>query len=441
MEINERYDEIARCNRCGFCQVACPIFRSTGQENGVARGRLALVRALIEGRMEWTRELEEPLFNCLLCGACTTNCFPAVATADLVLAARSDYQDQVGRGAAHRLLFDHLLPYPERLKLAVRAVSLGKRSGLSRITRALGMLRFLGQDFPRAEGIVDRFPDAALRDVIKPGGLEGKGDTLRIGYFVGCGMDLVCPQAAQASVALLLEVGKTVEVLDNCCCGLPAMTYGDRRAARGMAERNLRIIASDRFDVVVTDCSSCASFLKKYPELFAGDGAMQLKAKEAASRVKDIVQTLEMRARAGTHVSEHAQPLVVTYHDPCHARRGQKLAREPREILKSLPGIEYREMPEADWCCGGAGSYALFHYDLSRKVLERKIDNVAKTGADIVATSCPACIIHLSYGVRQRGLPTRVLHISELALCTHEKNAMTPLRSGSPNCTQASAVG
>jgi glycolate oxidase iron-sulfur subunit len=423
MEIAQHYDEIARCNKCGFCQVACPIFRATGQEGGVARGRLALVRALIEGRMEWTRELEEPLFNCLLCGACTTNCFPAVATADLVLAARSDYQDQVGRGPAHRLLFDHLLSHPGRLKLAVRAVSLGKKSGLSGIVRALGMLRFLGHDFPKAEKIIDRFPAAALRDVIKPGVLEGKGHKLRIAYFVGCGMDLVCPQAAQASVGLLLELGRTVEVLDNCCCGLPAMTYGDRQAARKMAERNLRTMASGRFDVVVTDCSSCASFLKKYPELFAGDGATQLEAKEAASRVKDMVQALEMRSCAGTRLPERTRSLVVTYHDPCHARRGQKLVREPRELLKSLPDIEYREMPEADWCCGGAGSYALFHYDLSRKVLERKIDNVAKTGADVVVTSCPACIIHLSYGVRQRGLPTRVLHISEVVSGADEKTA------------------
>jgi glycolate oxidase iron-sulfur subunit len=100
--------------------------------------------------------------------------------------------------------------------------------------------------------------------------------------------------------------------------------------------------------------------------------------------------------------------------DPCHAARGQKLVQEPREILRSLPGIEYREMAEADWCCGGAGSYALFHYDLSSKVPDRKADNVVKTGADVVATSCPACMIHLSYGLRRRGLSTRVLHIFEL---------------------------
>ena len=106
--------------------------------------------------------------------------------------------------------------------------------------------------------------------------------------------------------------------------------------------------------------------------------------------------------------------LSATYHDPCHAVRGQGLSKEPREILKNIPGLEYRELPEADWCCGGAGSYALSHYDLSRQVLDRKMENVKKTGADLLVTSCPACIIHLSYGVRKHGLKTRVCHISEV---------------------------
>ena len=140
MDISEQYDAIAQCNKCGFCQVACPIFRSTGHESGVARGRLALLRALIEGRLEWNKELEEPLYDCLGCGACTANCFPAIPTADLVLKARSEYLEKVGRKSIHRLLFDHLLPYPRRLHWAARAVALGKNSGLSDVAQALGLL-------------------------------------------------------------------------------------------------------------------------------------------------------------------------------------------------------------------------------------------------------------------------------------------------------------
>ena len=411
MSIEERYDEIARCNRCGFCQVACPIFRATGHEAGVARGRVALVRALVENRLEWNEELKEPLFNCLLCGACTANCFPGVATADLMVDARTEYLQRVGREKFHRLLFNHLLPYPKRLRLAARAAGLSLRSGLSNVAGALGLLRAFGRDFPRAQRIVKRLPDRAFRDKVRPGVQEGHGE-LRIAYFVGCGIDILFPDAAEATLGVLLEIGRTVEVLENCCCGLPAITYGDREAAQKMAEQNLALLAPGNFDAIVTDCSSCAAFLKKYPTLFAeGDPRREAAAAQAA-HVRDVVQLLPQAARP--QAIQPGEKVVATYHDPCHAVRGQQLAREPRDVLRALPGIEYRELPEADWCCGGAGSYAAYHYDLSLQVLDRKLDNVERTGANLLVTSCPACIIHLSFGIHRRGLPIRVCHISEV---------------------------
>jgi len=410
MDIRELYDDIARCNRCGFCQTACPIFRATGHEAGVARGRLALLRATIEGRVEWSEELKDPLFACLGCGACTAHCFPGVATADLMLLARSQYLDEVGRSQIHRLLFNYLLPYPSRLRLAARAAALGKKTGASKVAKALGLLRIFGRDFPKAEGIVEQFPKQALRDKIEPCELEGEGESLRIGYFVGCGMDIMAPLAAEASIALMLGIAKSVSVLGNCCCGLPAASYGDREAAQKLAEKNLALFG-DAFDVIVTDCSSCAAYLKKYPELFPEGDPRHEQAKAVAGRVRDLVELL---AEAEPALPERDGKLIVTWHDPCHASRGQGIVEEPRRLLKALPGVEYRELPEADWCCGGAGSYALSHYELSRQVLDRKIDNVEKTGAGVLATSCPACIIHLAYGVRLRGLPVRVCHLSEL---------------------------
>jgi len=446
MALEDHYDEIARCNRCGFCQVACPVFRATGHEGGVARGRIALLRALVEGRIGWDKELEEPLFACLLCGACTANCFPAVATADLILDARSEYLDRVGRKPLHRLLFGHLLPYPRRLRLAARAAALGKRTGLSKIARALGLLRIFGRDFPRAEGIVERIPPKAFREELEKGdksNLPRSGPTTlravpgashkldlspflgqgqgRIGYFVGCGTDIMCPEAARATLGVLRRLGRSVEVLENGCCGLPPLTYGDRAAARELAARNLALLGPEEFDLVVTDCSSCAAFLTKYPTLFDEADPRHGAAVTFAASVRDLAELIgpaeEIPLPAGR------EKLVATYHDPCHASRGQGIVKQPREVLRALPGIEYRELPEADWCCGGAGSYALAHYDLARQVLDRKIDNVQRTGADLLVTSCPACIIQLRYGVRQRGLPVRVCHISELLEGAKESSA------------------
>ena len=351
------------------------------------------------------------MFSCLLCGACTANCFPAVATADLMLDARSEYLDRVGRSKWHKLLFRHILPHPRRLRLAARAVAIGKRSGLSNLAQALGLLRIFGRDFPRAAEIVERFPKTTFREDVKPGVVQGTGE-LRIGYFVGCGTDIMCPSAAEATLRILCKLGRTVRVLENCCCGLPPVTYGDRTAAQTLAEKNLAMLAEDDFDVIVTDCSSCAAFLKKYPTLFDEDDPRHAAAEACARQVRDLVELVA--STGGSPGAGQGKKVVATYHDPCHASRGQGLVSEPREILQSLPGVEYRELPEADWCCGGAGSYALYHYDLSRQVLDRKMDHVAQTGADLLVTSCPACIIHLTYGVRQRGLSVRVCHISEL---------------------------
>jgi glycolate oxidase iron-sulfur subunit len=123
---------------------------------------------------------------------------------------------------------------------------------------------------------------------------------------------------------------------------------------------------------------------------------------------------VELIMTAETVSASPENPLVATYHDPCHASRGQGLTKEPREILNNIEGIEYREMPEADWCCGGAGSYALSHYDLSQRVLDRKMENLKKTDADLLVTSCPACMIQLAYGVRRHNLNIRVCHISQV---------------------------
>lgn len=455
MEIEQQYEKMARCNRCGFCQTACPIFRATGHEAGVARGRLALLRALVEKRIPWNEELKEPLFACLLCGACTANCFPALPTADLIRDARGQYLERVGRNKLHRLLFTRLLPFPRRLRWAARAVAFAKNRGLSTLANALGLLRIFGRDFARAEKIVQRFPPKAFRDQGLPRVVEGEG-ALRIGYFVGCGTDIMCPETAAAVVQVLRQVGRTVEVLENCCCGLPPITYGDRQAAQALAEQNLKLMEAGGFDVIVADCSSCASFLKKYLELFDEGDPRRQAAANLAARVRDLVELLPQcgpqeghgvegrgscRAEepglagaspsqtgkepgsAGASPSKTGDPgrspgqgerLVATYHDPCHASRGQGLVRQPREFLRSLPGIEYRELPEADWCCGGAGSYAVSHYELASRVLDRKMDNLQRTGANLLVTSCPACIIQLRHGIHRRGLPVRVCHIAEM---------------------------
>lgn len=413
MNLARLEQELARCNRCGFCQAACPVFHVTGHEAGVARGRLSLMAALADGSLPWMREIEEPLFNCLLCGACTAHCFPAVPTADLMVEARQAYLERTGRKRMHRLLFGHLLPHPARLRLAIRLAGRANDPRLSELAGALGRLRFLGRDFPQKLDLLGRSPGLAFRERVRPQTLPGRGKDLRLAYFVGCGMDLVLPEAAAASLELLLDMGRSVTVLANNCCGLPAYAYGDVEAARSLARRNLKLLDGGMYDLVITDCSSCASFLKSYPSLFSGEDQTGEAASFFASRVRDLAQMLDRLQPARARLD---LPVSVTYHDPCHAVRGQGFSAEPRQALGGIEGVELREMAEADWCCGGAGSYALEHYSLARRVMDRKSANIRDTAAELVVSSCPSCLVHLDHGCRVQNLPVGAVHLSQVVL-------------------------
>jgi len=223
-------------------------------------------------------------------------------------------------------------------------------------------------------------------------------------------MDLVFPDAGESTVEVLEAAGCEVAVADNVCCGLPPYSYGDLASARALAQKNIASLASAEGEAIVTDCASCASFLKDYPELWEqGDPAREA-AQQVAGRVVELSEFL-----AGLDPTAlEAVEAVVTFHEPCHLGRYQGIVQEPRELIRRVPGVEFRELPEADWCCGGAGSYSMSHYDLSMEILARKMRNIASTGGQIVVTPCPACLIQLRYGAEKFGVEVEVIHLVEL---------------------------
>jgi glycolate oxidase iron-sulfur subunit len=406
------YEEVSKCNRCGFCQAHCPIFAITGNETNVARGHNAHVRGLAEGQMEIDEDFKDSLFECLLCKACVANCFPAVRTDKAVVAGRAEYIRRVGQPKAMRFVFHTLLPDRERLGKYVRLLALGKNTGLSKLARVLGILSWFGKDMDKAEGIVEKIPRTFFRQRVGGLRLEPAKVKTEAAYFVGCGFNYMLPHVSESTVEVLVGQGARVRIADNCCCGLPAYGYGDMEAARNMARKNIEALEKLKAEVIVTECGSCSSFLKEYPELFEDDQVMKSRAEAISKKVRafsEFMVTLVGALSAGSLSGKK-----VTYHDPCHMSRYQGVVKEPRELIRKISGLTYAEMPEADRCCGAAGSYNIMHYEQSMKVLEKKMENLKKTGADILTTECPGCIIQLSYGVRQAGLPTRVLHISEL---------------------------
>ena len=406
------YDEVSKCNRCGFCQAHCPIFEITRDERNVARGHNVHVRKLAEGGLEISQDFKDPLFECLLCKACVANCFPAVRTDKNVIAGRAEYMKRVGQPKIMRFLFHQLLPDHDKLAKYVRLGALGKNSGMTKLARAMGILSWFGKDLDKVEGIVEKLPGTFFRDQTARLQLEPPKADMRAAYFVGCGFNFVLPRVSVATVEVLVRSGASVRIADNCCCGLPAYGYGDVEAARNMARQNIEVLEKMKADVIVTECGSCSAFLKDYPELFEDDPGMQNRARSLAKQVKGFSEFMVDRLPAGS--AGQAASRKVTYHDPCHMSRYQGVVKQPRELLKKIPGMTYVELPDADRCCGAAGSYNVMHYEQSMQVLDRKMENLKKTGAEILTTECPGCIIQLSYGVRSSGQKVRVVHISEL---------------------------
>ncbi len=410
--LHEVYDEASRCNRCGYCQPTCPTYSLTHLERNVARGRNNLVRALFEGRMPLNRDVKASIFGCLMCDACVSNCHPEVRTDRIVAAARAAYYERFGRPAIQRVIFQRLLPNPETLGRLIALARLGKNSGLSGLVRVLRILGWYGKSVATAEALLPRIPRQFLRDLVDSEQELSPRAGPRVAYFVGCAINFALPQVGCATLGLLRQAGGNVAVLDNLCCGLPPYACGDIDSARRLARHNLDVLAKVDAEVVLSECASCASFLKEYPHLLAGDGKHAELAERLAARVKDATQYLRTLALEPLSASEAVR---VTYHDPCHLSHHLKERNAPRQLLRSLPGVEFVELPESDWCCGGAGSYNITHPDTSEAILARKMANVAKTGAQVLTTACPSCVLQLSYGARRHKLNVRVMHVVELA--------------------------
>jgi glycolate oxidase iron-sulfur subunit len=411
-ELLPLYDLIAQCNRCGFCQAGCPVYRVTGSEHSLARGRWAVARGLVLGEIELTPETVQALDDCLLCRGCTAHCFPALKTDEVVTAIRQAYLARYGQPALQRALFRNVLSDSRRLEWAGRLAAWGKRSGLADLADKTGLLGVVDKRLAVANRVVESMPEKIFRR-----GAHGRKTPAnpkhRVGYFVSCGFSFQYPEVAEATLRVLERNGCAVTVLNNTCCGRPAHAYGDLEAARDIARKNIeRLVPAMALDAVVSECGSCSTHLKDYGQLLKDDPTC---AEKAAALARKIRSFSEFLAAIGTDGSLGTLRGIVTYHDPCHlSNRFAKITAQPRTLLKSIPGMTYKELPEADWCCGAAGSYTFLHHQEAVGVLDRKMGNVEKTGASILTTECPACMLHLHYGVRRRGLAVEVRHVSQL---------------------------
>lgn len=406
-ELQKLSAELIRCNKCGFCLAGCPVYKATGIEWTVARGRLTLLRSVLDNELELNK-LNEPIFNCLTCNCCVDHCPMEIKTDEIIIKARAELIKERGQPWIQKFIFHKLLLNPSRLYKLVRPLGWLQASGLRSMARHLGLTKLLGSA-GKAEPILPPVPIG--RHITSASSPKLEHPKYRVAYFVGCAALNLTPQVAEAAIRVLNKHNVEVVITDFVCCGMPAYGYGDMESVLAMAQKNLDLAHSLEVDAIITTCASCGSMLKKYPGLLSDDASYSAQASAFASKVKDISEFL---VDIGLNNEMNTLKYRVTYHDPCHLGRFQKITSQPRQILQSIPGVELIEMAESNICCGAAGSYSLTHYDLSMKVLERKMQNVAQTDADLLVTCCPGCSMQLAHGIREHDLKMKCIELVEL---------------------------
>jgi len=406
-ELQKLSEALIRCNKCGFCLAGCPIYKVTGIEWTVARGRLALLRSVLDNELE-LHELTEPLFNCLTCNCCVDHCPMEVMTDEIILKARAELVKEKGQPWIQRLIFHKLLPNPSRLHKLIRPLGWLQASGLRSAARGLGLTRLLGSA-GKAEPILPRVP--FRHHITSASSPRLEHPKYRVAYFVGCAGINLTPKVTEAAIRVLNKHNVEVVIPDFVCCGMPAYGYGDMESVLAMARKNTDLARSLEVDAIIATCATCGSLLKRYPNLLSEDAGYSTQASAFAGKVKDISEFL---IDIGLNIEMGTLKHKVTYHDPCHLGRFQKITSQPRQILQSIPGVEFIEMAESNICCGAAGSYSLGHYDLSMKVLARKMQNVAQTDADLLVTCCPGCSMQLAHGIREHALEMKCIELVEL---------------------------
>ena len=380
-------DDLATCVHCGLCLDACPTFRVTGLETESPRGRIYLMTQWKRGQMTFDEKQVKHIDLCLGCRTCEAVCPSGVPYGRIIEAGRSEVE-RMRRPTAKRWVaktaLRQLVAHPRRLRAF---------GAMTRVAQAVRLTSVVssGRQLP------------ALRAAFKPpaGGVAPAIGTrrYRVAFLVGCVMPILYPQSHDAAVKLLQLAGCDVWFPQNeRCCGALHAHNGDLQEAERLRDYNSRVYASGQFDALVVDSAGCGSHLKDfYPEL--------------KGRVKDLSEWL---AEIGMPQPKRDVKVKVTYQDACHLAHAQRIKKQPRELIRSVPGVQLVEMRHPDICCGAAGLYSTLEAQMSRRILDEKIDDLTSTGAELVVTANPGCQMQLAAGLRARGSQVRVEHLSEL---------------------------
>jgi len=412
-------EQYLNCIRCGLCLAACPIYRETLRETDGPRAHVVLTRKYAEGELDITPSMVDLMYKCLDCEACNALCPVGIKPADMALEMRQVIHKVEPQPWLKKPIFHGYFPRPQLQELSMLPFVLYQRLGLQKVARKLGILKLLPKQLQDMEHMLPRIPARALRQVL-PEVTPAYGEEKHtVAFFLGCFQSTMFAEESESTVKVMARNGCRVTTpKDVKCCGMPAAGYGDIDLVKELARFNIDLFLPVGADVIVTDCATCGSTLKRYGEILADDPAYAEKAKVFSAKVRDIsefLMSIDIRPPKGEINAK------VTYHDPCHLVRAQKVRKQPRDLLKMIPGVQFVEAKESDWCCGSAGTQILTHYHNSLAVNKRKMDNIRDTGADIVATGCPGCQMQLNMGSNHYGVNVRVVHPIQLLEEAYQK--------------------
>ncbi|MCP5111502.1 MAG: 4Fe-4S dicluster domain-containing protein [bacterium] len=407
--------DLDKCVHCGLCLNACPTYRELGLEMDSPRGRVQQMVRVAAGEMEIGQSYIEHIDLCLACRGCESACPAGVQYGRLVEAARAHIESEVPRPLGQRLVrgfvFSHLLESRFTLRCGATLLWAYQKLGLQKLVRATGVLRLFGK-LGRLEQLT---PPAELPTFFREYGkvFPAEGERrFRVAFLGGCIANVSFARLNEASVRVLQKNGCEVTVPDDqTCCGALHLHAGRTTDSRRLARRNIDALLAGDYDAIITNAAGCGSTLKEYGELLADDPEYAESAHQFAGLTKDINEFLASIDLKG---GLHPVPFAVTYQDSCHLAHGQKVRTPPRALMNAIPELQLKEMPLSDLCCGSAGVYNVVHNDMSMALLEQKMDNINLTGAQVIATANPGCMLQLRAGVALHGHGQRVLHVVEL---------------------------
>ncbi|MEC1345726.1 (Fe-S)-binding protein [Bacillus haynesii] len=415
-------EELLNCMRCGFCLPSCPTYIESGfQESHSPRGRIALMKAVVDGTIEPDEDVERSLELCLGCRACEPVCPSGVNYGRLLEEARDIIQQNKKHAfpvkVLRRAVFKGLFPHPNRIRALTGLLGIYQRSGMQNVIRKSGLLRLLPDHLAKMETVLPKVPDMKqlkMRPHLLPAIGERKK---RAAFFSGCLMDTLFLDTNMATVELLQLAGCEIIIPEmQTCCGALHGHSGEKSEAILLAKRNIQAFEDSNADFIVTNAGGCGAFLKEYDHLLKDDSEWRERAASFTRKLKDFSSVL-LELNFDQQALELPQQ-IVTYQDSCHLRNVMKTSAEPRRLIRSIKGIEFKEMQNAESCCGSAGIYNIVESEMSMKILDTKMEAAAATRAATIVTANPGCLLQMKLGIERAGLTDRVraVHLADLLL-------------------------